>query len=229
MKRPVILLNTAVDLHNGRECEILVSQYAERVSDAGGVPILIPSIEKEEIIQTLLARADGVLLIGGKDYPPSFYGETAHPATQTTRMRPLFDLAFARAALQSDLPILGICAGCQLLNIALGGKLIQHLGNAEKHTQGAMHEATIVRDGFFSRAVGKKAGEKITVNSFHHQAVDPAHPGRGLVVTATAFDGSVEALEIPGARMVAGVQFHPERMDDLAPLIFHQLIAEAAK
>ncbi len=229
MVAPVILLNTAVDLHNGRECEILISQYAARVSDAGGVPMLMPSIEKEEIIHTLLDRADGVLLIGGKDYPPSFYGETAHPATQTTRMRPHFDLAFACAALQSELPVFGICAGCQLLNIALGGKLIQHLGNAEAHTDGATHPATIVRDGFFARAAGKKTGDAVTVNSFHHQAVDPAYLGNGLVVTATAFDGSVEAVEMPGPRMIAGVQFHPERMDDLAPLIFRSFIAEAAK
>ena len=226
---PVILLNMAVGTYMGRECEQLISSYAQRVSDAGAVPMLIPSIEKRENIETLLDLADGVLLIGGKDYHPAYYGEIPHEKTSLERLRPHFDIAFGEAVMRRDLPVLGICAGCQLLNIVSGGKLIQHLPNADEHTGGIFHEAQVIREGFFSRAAGKAPGEKIMVNSFHHQALDPAHTGKNLVVTAVAFDGSIEAVEVPGKRMVLGVQFHPERMDDLAPGIFGLLKEEAQK
>ena len=226
---PRILLNMAVGELNGREIEYLNSEYAWRVSAAGAVPVLCPSIERAELIESLLDVADGVLLIGGKDYDPRSYGEEPRPETAMTRKRPNFDLVFARAALRRDLPILGICAGCQLLNIVTGGKLVQHLGNAGEHTQGVTHAATLTAPGFFGRAVGKAVGDILTVNSFHHQAVDPEHLGDGIRVTAVAFDGTVEAVEMPGARMVLGVQFHPERMDDLGPGIFSLLAAEASK
>jgi gamma-glutamyl-gamma-aminobutyrate hydrolase PuuD len=226
---PVILINMAVGTYMGRECEQLISSYAQRVSDAGAVPMLIPSVEKREIIETLLDMANGVLLIGGKDYPPSYYGELPHEKTGMDRLRPHFDIAFGEAVMRRELPVLGICAGCQLLNIISGGKLIQHLPNADEHTGGTFHEAQVIKDGFFARAVGKATGEKITVNSFHHQALDPVHPGKNLAVTAVAFDGSIEAVELPGERMVLGVQFHPERMDDLAPGIFGLLKEEAQK
>ena len=191
--------------------------------------MLIPSIEKRENIETLLDMANGVLLIGGKDYPPSYYGELPHEKTGMDRLRPHFDIAFGEAVMRRELPVLGICAGCQLLNIISGGKLIQHLPNADEHTGGTFHEAQVTKDGFFARAVGKAPGEKITVNSFHHQALDPVHLGKNLSVTAVASDGSIEAVELPGERMVLGVQFHPERMDDLAPRIFGLLKEEAQK
>ena len=226
---PRILLNMAVGELNKREIEYLNSEYAWRVSAAGAVPVLSPSIERPELIESMLDVADGVLLIGGKDYDPRSYGEEPHPETKMTRKRPNFDLDFASAALRRDLPILGICAGCQLLNIVAGGKLVQHLGNAEEHTQGVTHAATVTSSGFFSRAVGAVVGSQVTVNSFHHQAVDPEHLGTGVCITGTAFDGTVEAIEMPGGRMVLGVQFHPERMDDLGPGIFALLAAEARK
>ncbi len=223
---PRILLNMAVDVVNKRECEVLISQYADRVSDSGAVPVLMPSIEKTELIESLLDIADGVLLIGGKDYDPRFYGETPRPETALNRIRPHFDLAFASAALRRDLPVLGICAGCQLLNIAAGGKLIQHLGNTPEH-RSATHGATVTDAGFFSRALGLAPGAELTVNSSHHQAVDPEHLGAGMRITGRAFDGTVEAIEMPGPRMVLGVQFHPERMDDIGPAFFSLLREEA--
>ena len=228
-RAPRILLNMAVGVMNGREVEMLNSQYSDSVSASGAVPLLCPSIERGEIIESLLDLADGVILIGGKDYDPRSYGEKPHPETNMTRLRPDFDFAFVRAALRRDLPILGICAGCQLLNIVTGGKLIQHLDNADEHRGGTTHEATVIAPGFFSRALSAGPGSRVTVNSYHHQAVDPAHLGTGIRVTGVAFDGSVEAIEFPGERMVLGVQFHPERMDDLGPGIFSLLAAEARK
>lgn len=228
-KRPVILLNMAVDVINNRENEVIISQYVQRVSDSGAVPMLIPSIEKEENIETLLDIADGVLLIGGRDYDPADYGEEPHPETVMNRMRPHFDILFGKAVLKREMPVLGICAGCQLLNIISGGKLIQHLKNADEHRNGVFHSAEIVQDGFFSKALGKTAGENITVNSYHHQAVSPTLLGEGFKITARAFDGSIEAIELDGSRMVLGVQFHPERMDDLGPMIFSFLKEESEK
>lgn len=227
-EKPVILLNMAVGIYNGRECEILISQYAQRVCDAGAVPMLMPSIEDESLMNSLLGLADGVLLIGGKDYDPLYYGCEREPETDLSRMRPHFDIAFGRAVLAHEMPVLGICAGCQLLSILYGGKLIQHLPDAELHRGGVTHEARLLKDGCFSRALGLKPGVSFTVNSFHHQAVDPARPGNGLRITAEAFDGSVEAVEADDpARMILGVQFHPERMDDLGPVLFGFLRDEA--
>lgn len=226
---PRILLNMAVGELNKREVEYLNSEYAWRVSAAGAVPVLCPSIERPELVESLLDVADGVLLIGGKDYDPQSYGEKPHPKTVMTRKRPNFDFVFARAALRRDLPMLGICAGCQLLNIVTGGKLIQHLGNAEAHQGGVTHAATVTSPGYFSRALGAAVGEQVTVNSFHHQSVDPEHLGTGITITGVAFDGTVEAIEMPGERMVLGVQFHPERMDDLGPGFFELLADEARK
>ena len=228
-KPPVVLLNMAVDVVNGRECEVLISRYAQRVAASGAVPMPIPSIEDDRVIETLLDLADGVLFIGGKDYDPRSYGEAPHPETQRTRMRNGFDIALCRAALKREAPILGICAGCQLLAIATGGKLIQHLDDAELHKNGVAHKATINTPGFFARALGGRVGDEFTVNSFHHQAVDMDAPGADFAVSARAFDGTVEAIERPGERMVLGVQFHPERMDDLGPKFFDLLAREAAR
>jgi len=223
---PRILLNMVVKNVDDHECEVLISQYAQRVSDSGAVPVLVPSIEKPEIIESLLDVADGVLLIGGPDYDPRYYGETPRPETLLIRKRPHFDLAFAAAALRREMPILGICAGCQLLNIVTGGKLIQHLPNTPEH-RFTTHAATVTAEGFFSRGLGAAPGATVTVNSFHHQAVDPEHLGSGLRITGRAFDGTVEAIELPGPRMVLGLQFHPERMDDLGPAFFSLLASEA--
>ena len=99
-KFPRILLNVLVKTVDDHECEVLISQYARRLSDAGAAPMLAPAIEKPEIIETLLDAADGVLLIGGPDYDPRDYGEKPHPETSMTRLRPHFDIAFAGAALR---------------------------------------------------------------------------------------------------------------------------------
>ena len=228
-KSPVILLNMGVDVINNRENEVVITQYVQRVSDSGAVPMLIPSIEKTQIIDTLLDMADGVLLIGGRDYDPADYGEKVHPETVMNRIRPHFDIAFGKAVLQRRMPVLGICAGCQLLNIVSGGKLIQHLDNADEHRNGVFHKAQIESCGFFSRALGKAFGDEVMVNSYHHQAVNPAALGKDFKVTARAFDSSIEAIELDSDRMVLGVQFHPERMDDLGPSIFALLKEEAEK
>ena len=227
---PVILMNMAVNVIGDKECDTLKSDYAYRVSESGAVPMLIPSIENHLVIENLLDIADGVLFVGGKDYPPEYYNAPAHPETRLNRLRPHFDIAFAQSVLKRQIPVLGICAGCQLLNIVTGGKLVQHLPNAEEHLS-TVHTATLERGGFFSRAAGLVPGAEFTVNSFHHQAVDPENTGENVLITARAFDGSVEVIEldIPG-RMVMGVQFHPERMSgNISVGLFNLLRDEAIK
>ena len=226
--RPVILLNTAVEMINSRECDVLISCYAERVSASGAVPLLIPATENREPVEEALALADGVLLIGGKDYPPACYGCTPAPETDLTRRRPYCDIALGKAVMECAMPVLGICGGCQLLAILGGGRLIQHLPNAGQHTGGTTHAATLAADGYLARALDLAPGDGFTINSFHHQAVDPEQPG-GFRITARAFDGSVEAIELPGERMVLGVQFHPERLEELGDRIFSLLRDEAAR
>ena len=132
--------------------------------------------------------------------------------------------------------VLGVCAGCQLLAIAAGGKLIQHLPNAEEaHRGGKSHSATLLAAGALGAALDLRPGEEFTVNSFHHQAVAPGIEAYGFAVTARAFDGTIEAIErcgadgAPGDRMVLGVQFHPERMDDFGPRLFSALVEAARK
>lgn len=228
-KRPRILLNMVVENLRSREWEAIISTYPQRVAAAGGLPILMPSIQDADLISQYLDNADGVIFIGGPDYHPAYYGEEPHIETNLKRMRPEFDIFFGKMVMARSMPVLGICAGCQLLNIITGGKLIQHLDNAGEHRGGMKHWAKITADGFFARAVGKNCGETLTVNSFHHQALNKNFIGKDLQITAEAFDGTVEAVEIPGERMVLGVQFHPERMDDLAPGIFGLLIEQARK
>lgn len=228
-RRPVILLNMAVDILSQRETDTLGSAYSQRVFESGGLPVLMPSIENTELIESWLDLADGVLLVGGKDYLPSEYGCEPHPETFLGRLRAHFDIAFGNALMRRNLPVLGICAGCQLLNIVTGGKLIQHLENADDfHRGGKRHDARICRSGFFADTLQLEVGDRLEVNSFHHQAVDPENLGSNMVVTAQAFDGTIEAIELDTPdRMVLGVQFHPERMDDLAGVFFGRLCAEA--
>ena len=228
-KRPLIAINMSMCVQNGREVHFLIDSYAERVWAAGGDPFLVPSLLHNGYGQEILGKVQGVLLSGGKDYPPSFYGEEPVPETDLTRLRPSFDINFGKDVLSSPLPVLGICAGCQLLNILHGGKLIQHLPNAdEAHRNGLCHKAVITQEGFMSRILSLKKEEEFSVNSFHHQAVTEEVLGKGLFISSLAFDGTVESLERPGDRMVLGVQFHPERMEDTGPLFFAALVEEAS-
>ncbi len=216
MARPVILINSDVEPEGQRGTlrVRLPAAYVDAVAVAGGLPVIVSPTLAPELLRVHLARCDGVLFIGGQDYPPAWYGEAPHPETKELHpVRAAADRELARAALASDVPILAICGGQQLLNLTCSGKVVQHLPHAETHTGDKLHPVTI-RGG---RILRELFGEGRTeVNSYHHQAAHPDAIGKGLVVTALADDGTVEALEgTDPQRFVLGVQWHPERHYDL--------------
>jgi putative glutamine amidotransferase len=209
----------------------LATLYPEAIERAGGVPVIVPLL-RPEAIAALLDRVDGVCLPGGPDVQPSAYGEEPHPQLGPTEPRvDAVELALVRAADRRRLPILGICRGMQLLNVARGGTLHQHLpdvvGEELQHRQPEYGSITThhVETAPHSRLRETLGGPRLEVNSFHHQAVRTL--GDDLTATAWAGDGTIEAIEDPGERLVLGVQWHAEGLQAHAPL-FEALIDAAA-
>jgi putative glutamine amidotransferase len=209
----------------------LAALYPEAIERAGGIPVIVPLLGPEAIA-ALLDRVDGVCLPGGPDIQPSVYGADPHPELGPTEPRvDAVELALVRAADRRKLPILAICRGMQLLNVARGGTLHQHLpdvvGAGIQHRQ-PEHGSTPthrVETASHSRVRAALGGPGLEVNSFHHQAVQKL--GRGLVATAWADDGTIEAIESPSDRLVIGVQWHAEGLRAHDPL-FELLTAAAA-
>ncbi|HYE79141.1 MAG TPA: gamma-glutamyl-gamma-aminobutyrate hydrolase family protein [bacterium] len=191
--------------------------YIEAVRIGGGYPFLLPILDDPYFLPDVMPYFHGLLLTGGADVHPARYGAAPHPQLQ--RVEPAqdgFELAALKLALEADLPILAICRGLQLLNVGLGGTLIQDIPsqvpNALPHGPGGVgpdryHEITFTPDtpmaAWYTRPT-------IIVNSHHHQAIDTL--GEGLSVAAVAPDGVIEAVELPDREFVKAVQWHPERM-----------------
>lgn len=223
--RPTIGINMDVTADGWLRMS-LPTAYADAVVEAGGRPRPIACVNDAALLGGEVDGVDAFLFVGGADYPAAIYGEPTHPeAVPMNGRRADVDLLLAGMAMRRGIPILGICGGCQLLSIACGGKLVQHLDRADAHRNGTRHEVEL---GTGSRLERIFAASRIGVNSFHHQAVQPAAPGRGLAITARADDGTVEAIESTGPRFLLGVQWHPERLDEAhRRLIFGALIAAA--
>ncbi len=201
-----------------------VNEYHNRVSEAGLEPVAM-----FETGQTLEGCA-GLVLTGGVDIEPSLYGEPMHPRTKDCDPeRDAFESALLREALERDLPVLAICRGHQLLNVVLGGSLLQHIEDWSHAAQqdeartSAEHEVSVC--GALCDLYGT---ERLLVNSRHHQAVTPERLAPGLETLAMSADGYVEGARLPQQRWVFGVQWHPERLEPqiggFAPqsaLLFH--------
>jgi putative glutamine amidotransferase len=188
--------------------------YCNAVRHAGGLPILLP--HDPEAAVDYVNRIDGLIITGGGfDVDPALFGaETRHSTVKTKDRRTAFELAATRIALGRDMPVLGICGGQQLLNVALGGTLIQHIPDevpgALPHRQPNPrdepgHDVQVIAGTMLYRIAG---AENLAVNSAHHQAVKAAGPG--VVIDAVAGDGVVEGIEDPRRRFCLGVQWHPE-------------------
>ena len=209
----------------------LATLYPEAIERAGGIPVIVPLL-RPDAVDELLDRVDGVCLPGGPDLQPSAYGEEPHPELGPTEPRvDAVELQLVRAADRRNLPILGICRGMQVLNVARAGTLHQHLpdvvGNQLQHRQPEHGSVTThhVETAPHSRVRATLGGPRVEVNSFHHQSVRKL--GHDLVATAWAPDGTIEAVEGCNGRLVLGVQWHAEGLEAHAPL-FDLLIAVAA-
>jgi putative glutamine amidotransferase len=198
--------------------------YVQQVNDAGGRAVLIPpASESAEVLRAL----DGLLLAGGADIDPDQYGAKAHPETVGLRLdRDASELGLLDAALSQNLPVLGICRGMQLMSVAAGGRLHQHLpelvGHEDHRPEVGVYGEHPVRIDPASR-LGGIIGDAASVRSYHHQGVTDA--GK-LAVVAWAADDTIEAVEDPSRRFAIGVLWHPEVSDD--PRIFEALVGAAS-
>jgi len=201
----------------------LPAGYIEGVTRSGGIAVLLPPQPVDErIAERVIGRVDGLILTGGKDIDPAAYSHEPHPATEEpARDRDEWEFALLRAALRRRLPVLGICRGIQVINIALGGTLHQHLPDVIGHTGHRIADAVLastavaVLDGSRLEAM---VGPSAEVLCYHHQAIDRV--GAGLVVSAVG-GGAIEAVELAGGGstdhdFLVGVQWHPEeKLEDL--------------
>ena len=205
-----------------REAHLTPRSYVDRVHQAGGLALLLPITEAEPA--ELLDLVDGLILAGGADIDPAAYGAPRHACTVDTKpRRDAFEITMTRAAVERDVPLLGICRGMQLLNVALGGTLVQHLPDDLGHTDhrrtlgsfdNSDHDVRVAPDTLAARTIGESIHKTY---SHHHQAADVL--GEGLVATGWAtIDDLVEVVELPGRRFVLGVQWHPE-VDDTSPVV----------
>jgi putative glutamine amidotransferase len=192
--------------------------YTEGVEGASGLPVLLPNSDDASLAPEYAARIDGLLLTGGDDVHPRNYGEAPHPRIDLVdERRDAFEIALLRAARERLMPVLGICRGIQIINVALGGDLYQDVpsqresavGHAQKTLrEGAWHEIEIRPGTRLAEILGET---RVAVNSYHHQAC--RRVADGLSVTATTSDGLVEAVEDPGHPFFLAVQCHPEVLE----------------
>jgi putative glutamine amidotransferase len=213
---------------------LLPAEYPAAIQRAGGLALMV--VPDRRLVQDpdeLLTRLDGLILSGGNDVDPASYGADPHPATKgVTPDRDEFEVALTRRAVELDMPVLGICRGMQILNIAFGGTLLQHLPETYGHEDhrrvagsfdDADHDVRLAPDSIVALAAGELVH---ATKSHHHQGVDEI--GEGLVVTGySMLDELPEAIELPDHRFVLGVQWHPEA-DERTPL-FGALVQAAAE
>lgn len=205
------------------------------IEKAGGIPLILSYLEEESQIEEITEKLDGVYLTGGDDIDPIYFKEEPHPNLGSFHPgRDAFEIKIAQAMFRKNKPILGVCKGAQILNLARGGIMYQDIasqieGELIQHTQKAAnhvptHDVELTEGSFIHRLVGKSV---IRVNSFHHQS--NRTPGEGLTFSGVAKDGVIEAIESTTHRFALGVQWHPESLavkgnDDSSKKIFQGFI-----
>lgn len=210
--KPLIGITGDIEERDGRKYLYIDLRYGKLVEDAGGVPFLIHPIQ---CVDEVVSEIDGLILSGGEDIHPRYYREELrYPMTLSPDVRTEFEISLLREAMKRNIPILGICHGMQLINVAFGGTLYQDLpGQTEgviNHRLGEKrHPVSIIEDSLLFEAIGKK---EMDVTSTHHQAVKDL--GMGLKVSATVHDSLIEAFEMPEYPFLIGVQWHPEKKPD---------------
>jgi putative glutamine amidotransferase len=221
MRRPVIGMCTALERARwsvwDQQAALLPLSYFAAVQRAGGLAVLLPPDDRlTEDPEQALELIDGLVLAGGADVDAASYGEVAHPETvDTVPRRDAFEIALVRGAVEREMPVLGICRGMQIINVALGGTLVQHLPEILGHSEhrrvlgsfdGSDHEVRLTEGSLAAEAAGELTH---TTKSHHHQGVDCL--GAGLVVSGrSTLDDFPEAIELSDKPFVLGVQWHPE-------------------
>ena len=237
-ERPVIGICAAIETAQWAAWEVVVNlsprTYSLAVQRAGGIALILPADDViAENPDELLDLIDGLILAGGSDIDPGSYGAVPDPETRGTwPERDRFEIALGTRALERDMPLLGICRGMQLLNVALGGTLIQHLPDDMGHTDhrrslgsfdNADHDVRLAEGSLAARAAGETLH---ATKSHHHQGVDEL--GEGLVPTGwSVLDDLIEAIEVPAATYALGVQWHPEV--DPRSSVVRSLVSAAAE
>lgn len=230
MSRPVIGICAAIERARWGAWDTLVllspRNYSLAVQREGGLALILsPDDAVAEDPEQLLDMLDGLILAGGSDVDPASYGQAPAPETSgTSADRDRFEIALARAALERDMPVLGICRGMQLLNVACGGTLVQHIDDigTHRHTPGEFsdHEVELEPESLAARVAG---AERVAVKSHHHQGVERL--GDGFEVTGRDSGDLIEAIEIPEQQFALGVLWHPE--EDEQSRVIGALVEEA--
>lgn len=239
MKKPIIgiagdvFINTKAPVI-GAEYDYFRNNYSKAIIEGGGIPLYIPVVDDISVLINQISACDGILIPGGEDVNPLFYGEEPKPLLQSTIPRvDRFQIHLIKEALKSNKPILTICRGTQILNVAFGGTLYQDISYASdnpiQHNQltqlyDVTHSVEITKHSILY----KLFGQSLLVNSAHHQSINKL--GNGLFVTALASDGIVEGIELKGDKFVVGVQWHPEMLlnnNSNMILLFREFIKEA--
>lgn len=233
-RRPIVGLTTYLQQAQTGVWDVrasfLPAVYLEGVTLAGGIATLLPPQPVDDtVVERVLDGLDGLVVTGGRDVDPAAYGQAPHERTdEPARDRDAWEFALVRGALARELPLLGICRGAQVLNVALGGTLHQHLPDVVGHYQHQLGNAVFNTSSIKTVPGTRLAaliGESTDAQCYHHQAI--AELGTGLMATAWDTDGVIEAFELPGSTFVVAVQWHPEeRLDDLR--LFAGVVSAAA-
>lgn len=231
--KPRIGVTSSPSLHEDRFLEALDRAYVTAVIRAGALPFVLPVLPPDEV-DGVVSTLDAILFTGGGDVDPARYAMVASPEVGgLDPERDAYELALARAAVMRGLPVFGICRGAQVLNVAFGGTLVQHLPDvtglehrAKDQWAEPVHTVRVLAGSRLAEVVGK---DVVGVNSLHHQAVDVL--GGGLVASGWADDGTVEAIEGTGSTRLLGVQWHPELLvaDTCHTALFDWLVEEAGR
>jgi putative glutamine amidotransferase len=233
--KPIVGINTDIREALPRLAQVQ-TEYIQAIEQAGGIPLLIPPMSDESLAE-LLGRINGLMLIGGADYSPAHYEEEPHPkASLVSACRDEFDLRLVTRALErAELPMLGICAGCQILNLGLGGSLIQDIPSQLKDSKVEHSSPDGWHDGWNQHQVKITTGSRLSriypqltlsVPTSHHQSIKQV--AEGLQATAYADDGVVEAVEHNKRAFAIGVQWHPERDFPTNRVLFEEFIRQSA-
>jgi putative glutamine amidotransferase len=238
MFAPLIGITTSVTVDKTPERAYVNITYIRAVQEAGGIPVLLPPHLAADVQAALWPRLDGLVLTGGGDIDPARFSDRRHPKVEdVSPARDELEIGFTRRALDDDVPLFAICRGIQVLNVALGGTLVQDLPSQRPgpiaHSQREprhqpTHAVKVMGEG---TRLGRVLGTlEVSVNSMHHQAIDSL--GFGLREVAWAPDGVIEGVEMPGEeRFVLGVQWHPEELvgHDQAARNLFAAVVEAAR